>query len=230
MKKIIMIACLAAVGSHGMDYPRESDIASSDKTMYVVQNTDSSDDESMYSAKDGSGSPEPMYDGQLVKSLSRTVTVDITNPEIYREQSIAEICCSDEAEENISEIVSIVDLDINNLQNIEAVFYNDVAEENISKTSLFPYKKYPFWAVVEKVIRPLQIVTSASTIMLITASEMVRNAYPLVSIGLSYGALGSAVTSGILSLFITKMNSGQSNKLNEAKVPAESISIDVERI
>lgn len=192
MRKIVVIVSIIAGYSYGMDCPRESEIASSDKTMFDVQDINDSDEESMYSAKDGQGSPESMKDWQgspelikdwqnspepvIIKSLSRTVTIDITDPTISEKQSIARIS------------------------------FDGDAEGSISQTSSLIHKESRFETVVKKVFQPLQIATSASTIMLITAAEAVRNTHPLVSIGLSYGALGGAVTSGILSLFITGVN------------------------
>lgn len=192
MRKIVVIVSIIAGYSYGMDCPRESEIASSDKTMFDVQDINDSDEESMYSAKDGQGSPEPIKDWQgspepvIIKSLSRTVTIDITDPTISEKQSIARIS------------------------------FDDDAEDSISQTSSLIHEEGRFGAVVRKVFQPLQIATSASTIMLITAAEAVRNAYPSVSIGLSYGALGSAVTSGILSLFIAKTNRNTSS-LNKVR-------------
>ena len=192
MRKIVVIVSIIAGYSYGMDCPRESEIASSDKTMFDVQDINDSDEESMYSAKDGQGSPEPIKDWQgspepvIIKSLSRTVTIDITDPTISEKQSIARIS------------------------------FDDDAEDSISQTSSLIHEEGRFGAVVRKVFQPLQIATSASTIMLITAAEAVRNAYPSVSIGLSYGALGSAVTSGILSLFIAETNRNTSS-LNKVR-------------
>ena len=182
MRKIVVIVSIIAGYSYGMDCPRESEIASSDKTMFDVQDINDSDEESMYSAKDGQGSPEPV----IIKSLSRTVTIDITDPTISEKQSIGRIS------------------------------FDDDTEDSISQTSSLIHEEGRFGAVVRKVFQPLQIATSASTIMLITAAEAVRNAYPSVSIGLSYGALGSAVTSGILSLFIAETNRNTSS-LNKVR-------------
>lgn len=202
MRKIVVIVSIIAGYSYGMDCPRESEIASSDKTMFDVQDINDSDEESMYSAKDGQGSPEPIKDWQgssesmkdwqgspepvIIKSLSRTVTIDITDPTISEKQSIGRIS------------------------------FDDDTEDSISQTSSLIHEEGRFGAVVRKVFQPLQIASSASTIMLITAAEAVRNAYPSVSIGLSYGALGSAVTSGILSLFIAETNRNTSS-LNKVR-------------
>lgn len=80
-------------------------------------------------------------------------------------------------------------------------------EDNVFETTESTFKEGRFWTVVRKVFQPIQIVTSASTMALITVAQVVKDSHEDLANGLSYGALGTAVTSGILSLFITKMNS-----------------------
>ena len=147
--------------------------------------------------------PESVCNEGVIKSLDRSVKIEVPNPNL-----------------------------INQWQDIAEVFSGDETEDNIFETSASTYKEGRFWTVVRKIFQPLQITTSASTMVLITASEAVKNTHPSVSTGLSYGALGSAVTSGVLSLFITKMNSkiNQLNKLYKARLARESKDINVEEI
>lgn len=146
---------------------------------------------------------ESLNDVQDVKNVDKTVKIDITNPDL-----------------------------IGQWQDVTDAISAEGTEDNIFETSSSTYKEGRFWTIVRKVFQPLQITASASTMVLITASEAVKNAHPSVSTGLSYGALGTAVTSGVLSLFITKMNSriSQLNKIYKAKLAAEGRGIDLEEI
>jgi len=106
------------------------------------------------------------------------------------------------------------------------------SEDNVFETTQSTYKEGRFWTIVRKVFQPMQITASASTMILISASEMVKSTHPSVSTGLSYGALGSAVTSGVLSLFISKMTNkiNQLNKIYKAKLAAEKIVVNTENV
>jgi hypothetical protein len=144
-----------------------------------------------------------MSDVQNVESSDRSIRIDVNNPNLIDQwQSIADTTPDIEPEDNIFE------------------------------TSASAYKEGRFWTVVRKVFQPVQITTSASTMVLITASEMVRDSHPSASTVLSYGALGSAVTSGVLSLFISKMTSkiNTLNKIYKAKLAAEKIVVNTEGI
>lgn len=195
MKKIAIVIGLVAECSYGMDCPKELDLAStsSGKAMFYIKDTDSTE-ESMHSAREIASAPEPVHDGQVIKNLDRTIKIDVTNSDL-----------------------------IGQWQDITEVFSDDETDDNAFETSASTYKEGRFWTVVRKVFQPLQITASASTMVLITASEAVKSTHPSVSTGLSYGALGSAVTSGVLSLFIAKMNSkiNQLNKRYRAKLAAE---------
>ena len=106
------------------------------------------------------------------------------------------------------------------------------SEDNIFDTSASTYKEGRFWTVVRKVFQPVQITTSAATMVLITASKVVENDHPSMSTGLSYGALGSAMASGVLSLFISKMNNKitKLNKIYKAKLAEEKIVVDTRNV
>ncbi len=138
-----------------------------------------------------------------IKNVDKTVKIDITDPDL-----------------------------IGQWQNVTEVLSSEESDDNIFETPASTYKEGRFWTVVRKVFQPLQITTSASTMVLITASEVVKGTHPSVATGFSYGALGTAVTSGVLSLFITKMNSriSQLNKKYKAKLAAENRDIDIEEI
>ncbi|MBO4405330.1 MAG: hypothetical protein J5821_01215 [Alphaproteobacteria bacterium] len=201
MKKIAMVTCLIAGCSYGMNFPKELDAASggSSKIICDIKNAGSSD-ESMHSAREEPNASEPVSDVQTIKGLDRAVKIDVANSDL-----------------------------IGQWQDITEVFSDDETDDNVFETSASTYKEGRFWTIVRKVFQPLQITTSASTMVLITASEAVKSTHPSVSTGLSYGALGSAVTSGVLSLFIAKMNSkiNQLNKRYKAKLAAEGRDIDV---
>ena len=144
-----------------------------------------------------------MSDIQNMESEDRSIRIDVNNPNLIDQwQDIADA---------LSEVES---------------------EDNIFETSASAYKEGRFWTVVRKVFQPVQITTSASTMILISASEMVKNSHPSVSTGLSYGALGTAVTSGVLSLFISKMTSkiNKLNKIYKAKLAAEKIVVNTENV
>lgn len=142
----------------------------------------------------------------------------------------ADVASTSKATYEVKNIDRSVKIDLNNpnlidqWQDISDVVSEEGSEDNIFDTSLSTYKEGRFWTVVRKVFQPLQITANASTLVLITASEVAKSSYPSVSTGLSYGALGSAVTSGVLSLFISKMNSKISklNKTYKTKLASES--------
>lgn len=126
-------------------------------------------------------------------------------------------------------------IDVNNPNLIEqwqgindVISEGDVEEVNAFETSASTYKEGRFWTIVRKVFQPVQITTSASTMVFITASEAIKAGNPAVSTGLAYVALGSAVTSGVLSLFISKMNSRitKLNRIYKSKLAAEKIIVD----
>ena len=202
MKKIAIIACLITECSYGMDCPKEADVASSSGVMYDVKSLESSDSPG-FDIEDLENLGKTDIGVQDVKNVDRSVRIDIANPDL-----------------------------IGQWQDVSDAMYNEEIDDNIFETSASTYKEGRFWTVVRKVFQPLQITATASTMVLITASEAVKNAHPSVSTGLSYGALGSAVTSGVLSLFITKMNS-RINKLNKtykAKLAAEGREADIEEV
>ena len=202
MKKIAIIACLIAGYSYGMDCPKESDVASSSGAMYDIQNIKSSDSPG-FDIEDLENLGRTSLDVQDIKNVDRSVRIDIANPDL-----------------------------IGQWQDVSDAIYNEESDDNIFETPESTYKEGRFWTVVRKVFQPLQITASASTMVLITASEAVKNTRPSVSTGLSYGALGSAVTSGVLSLFIAKMNSkiNQLNKRYKAKLAAENREVDIEEV
>ena len=131
-----------------------------------------------------------------------------------------------------------IKIDVNNpnlidqWQDIADVMTDVEPENNIFETSESTYKEGRFWTVVRKVFQPVQITASASTMVLISASEVVKNTHPSVSTGLAYGALGSAMTSGVLSLFISKMTNkiNTLNKIYRAKLAEEKIVVDTRGI
>lgn len=144
-----------------------------------------------------------MSNVQNTESEDRSIRIDVNNPNLIDQwQDIADV---------LSEVES---------------------EDNIFETSASAYKEGRFWTVVRKVFQPVQIVTSASTMILITASESAKTAHPSVSTGLAYGALGTAVTTGVLSLFISKMTNkiNKLNKIYKAKLAAEKIVVDTRGI
>lgn len=202
MKKIALIACIITGYSYGMDCPKELDVVASCKTMHSVQKKDSSD-KSMHEVREIQNESESLSDVQDIKNVDKTVRIDIANPDLIGQW------------QDVSDAISM-----------------EGTDDNIFETSSSTYKEGRFWTIVRKVFQPLQITASASTMVLITASEAVKSAHPSVSTGLSYGALGTAVTSGVLSLFITKMNSriSQLNKIYRAKLAAEDREIDLEEI
>lgn len=193
MKKIAIVIGLVAECSYGMDCPKDADLASSSSIMSDVQNLKRSDSPG-FDIQDLENFGRTDLGAQDIKNLDRSVRIDIANPDL-----------------------------IGQWQDITEVFSDDEIDDNAFETSASTYKEGRFWTVVRKVFQPLQITASASTMVLITASEAVKSTHPSVSTGLSYGALGSAVTSGVLSLFIAKMNSkiNQLNKRYRAKLAAE---------
>lgn len=193
MKKIAIVIGLVAECSYGMDCPKDADLASSSSIMSDVQNLKRSDSPG-FDIQDLENFGRTDLGAQDIKNLDRSVRIDIANPDL-----------------------------IGQWQDITEVFSDDETDDNAFETSASTYKEGRFWTVVRKVFQPLQITASASTMVLITASEAVKSTHPSVSTGLSYGALGSAVTSGVLSLFIAKMNSkiNQLNKRYRAKLAAE---------
>ena len=162
---------------------------------------------------------EPLHEGDLAtnstvsmydikdientESTDRSIKIDIGNPDL-----------------------------IGQWQGVADASPSEGSEDNIFDTSMSTYKEGRFWTVVRKVFQPVQITANASTMVLITASKVVENTHPSVSTGLSYGALGSAMASGVLSLFISKMNS-KINKLNriyKAKLAEEKIVVDTRNV
>lgn len=144
-----------------------------------------------------------MSDVQNTEREDRSIRIDVNNPNLIDQwQDIADISSGAESEDNIFE------------------------------TSESTYKEGRFWTVVRKVFQPVQIVTSVSTMILITASESSKTSHPSVSTGLAYGALSTAVTSGVLSLFISKMTNkiNKLNKVYKAKLASEKIIVDTRGI
>ncbi len=202
MKKIIMVACFVAGCSYGMDCPKDADLASSSSIMSDVQNLKRSDSPG-FDIQDLENFGRTDLGAQDIKNLDRSVRIDIANPDLIGQwQDVSDAICNEETDDNIFE------------------------------TSASTYKEGRFWTVVRKVFQPLQITASASTMVLITASEAIKNTNPSVSTGLSYGALGSAVTSGVLSLFIAKMSNriNKLNKIYKAKLAAEGQEVDIEDV
>jgi len=146
--------------------------------------------------------------------------------------------CDIENIENAENIDRSIKIDIGNpdligqWQNIADTSTNEVSEDNVFDTSASTYKEGRFWTVVRKVFQPVQITTSAATMVLITASKVVETGYPSLSTALSYGALGSAMASGVLSLFISKMNSkiNNLNRIYKAKLAEEKIVVDTRNV
>ena len=202
MKKIALAVCLITGYSYGMDCPKELDVVALYKTMHSIQKKDSLD-ESMHGVREMQDMSEFLSDVQDVNNVDKTVKIDATDPDL-----------------------------IGQWQNVTEVLSSEESDDNIFETPASTYKEGRFWTVVRKVFQPLQITASASTMVLITASEVVKGTHPSVATGFSYGALGTAVTSGVLSLFITKMNSRISklNKKYKAKLSAENGDIDIEEI
>ena len=138
-----------------------------------------------------------------VENTDKSISIDIDNPNVIGQwQSIAD---------NMS---------------------NEGSEDNIFDTPASTYKEGRFWTIVKKVFQPMQIVANASTMVLITTSKVLENDHPSVATGLFYGALGSAMTSGVLSLFINKLNSriNNLNKIYKAKLAEEKIVVDTRGI
>jgi hypothetical protein len=204
MKNIaILVACFVMGCSYGMEYPKDFDPIRSDKMMSEVRNHEGLDESTFVTEDVQAAASGSGCAGQEIKGLDRSINIDIANPDL-----------------------------IGQWQDISNAMSPEEAENNIFETSASAYKEGRFWTVVRKIFQPLQITTNASTMVLITSSEVVKNTHPSISTGLSYGALGSAMASGVLSLFITKMNSkiNDLNRLYKAKLAEEGRYVNVQDI
>ena len=146
---------------------------------------------------------QKVEDTENAESTDKSIKIDIGNPDL-----------------------------IGQWQNVADTQSNEGSEDNIFDPPMATYKEGRFWTIVKKVFQPMQIVASASTMVMITTSKVIENDHPSIATGLSYGALGSAMTSGVLSLFITKLNSriNKLNKIYKAKLAEEKIVVDIENV
>ncbi len=147
MRKILVVVCLIAGCSYGMQVPEETKATAS-------------------------------VDMSVVQENGRAVKLEMNNTDF-----------------------------INKWQGVTDPDSDADTEDNVFETLESTYKEGRFWTVVRKVFQPVQIISSVSTMALIAGAEMVKTSNESLSTGLSYGAFGTAVSSGILSIFITKMNS-----------------------
>lgn len=109
---------------------------------------------------------------------------------------------------------------------------NDVhqgaAENNAFETLESAYREGRFWTYLKKVSNPLVIIANGATMVTIPLAKSLEGSNPAASEVLTYVALGSAITSGVLSLCITKMNS-RINTLNiiyKARLEEQKVTVN----
>lgn len=127
----------------------------------------------------------------------------------------------------LNDTISLID-QISHTNNVS----QESSEYGAFETSASAYREGRFWSTVRKIFQPVNIAANATTLISIPVAKFTENSNPSMSDVFTCIALGSAITSGVLSLFITKMNSriNTLNKIYKEKLEEEKIIVDTTNV
>ena len=127
----------------------------------------------------------------------------------------------------LNDTISLID-QISHTNNVS----QESSEYGAFETSASAYREGRFWLTVRKIFQPVNIAANATTLFSIPVAKFTETSNPSMSDVFTCIAFGSAITSGVLSLFITKMNSriNTLNKIYKEKLEEEKIIVDTTNV